>query len=253
VAFIKYLFIILLIIFSSHRFLLVYWHSKKKNPVAHRFQNSETMSNHQAINLGKLSDSDKKIIAKIKTPEMAAALGKIGSFSNSGPTKGTTEPPDFGHLGQSIESIEDTSKFRNWVDQNLKEITSHPKKVFDDLDSYYSGSPLTEDKIEKLNYLLTKFADNAENLDSENSLYFKIAKDNSPEGSPLAMTAFLKLAFHKGLNEDDRYRESVEFIKQRTNPDEINTFVTFFLSKNPQFESRIKSEFIDSGGLNESK
>ncbi len=61
------------------------------------------------------------------------------------------------------------------------------------------------------------------------------------------------MAFHKGLNEDERYRESVEFIKQRTNPDEINTFVSFFLSKNPQHESRIKSEFNDSGGQNESK
>ncbi len=201
--------------------------------------------------------SDAKIITSLKSQKLDEALRKIKNLeineSNKSPKN---NGGDFNfestinsvNLSDAFNNLENATSFKVWIDQNLQRIKIDPKKTFEELDSYYSGSSMDEKKIEKMNYLLAKFADNVENIDSEKNLYFKIAKDNTSEGQSLAMSAFLKLATHRGLSDEEKYKEALDFLKQRTNTEEVKTFLNYYIQKNPRYGNLLQSALSEFRG-----
>lgn len=185
-----------------------------------------------------------RIIESLKTKEMAIALKKIEAIH----TKSSAHQEDkelvaIDQLSAQLSSEADMLEFRSWVDKNFDVMDKESEKIFDSLAYFLLDSRRDPLKYEKIHYILERMPPLKEAHPAERDLYLKISRDQSAEAKMLVPFAFMKLATHGGLDDEQKYIECVRFISQRMDSAEIVSMIDFYGERNPQYREKMFEEF----------
>lgn len=191
-----------------------------------------------------IESANDKIIETLRTKEMTLALNKIEAIqTKSQRPQETNEITAVDQLSLKLSSEADILEFRTWVDNNFDLMLKDPEKIFDSLAYVLLDSHRDSLKYEKIHYVMEKMPPLKEDNPAERDFYLKISRDQSAEARALAPFAFMKLATHSGLDDEQKYIECVRFISQRIDTAEIISMIDFYGERNPQFREKMFEEF----------